>query len=446
MAIQVLDRPTLAGGFAQSLGGGIGAGLNALAEHKLNEILKARQIDEQSKFWKGLGVPDDMARAISTQPPDVQKYLLDRLEGASLGGQQQEVSQPSANPIERAYSNDMQQPQQQPSYQDMFGSQEAVPSYRDFSGILSQMAPQQQQMSASPMMQQPQQNIASPMMQQGVQQVGATAPRGPIIGPSSQERRHREILEEKRLNRMSKEQRENWKDTEKFREEVRKNGDSGKEELFLTDALKDIEKTGNLNEQAMIGLLQSAGLNDVPGLKSSDTEYFEKVTANFVKGAKAAFGGNVAVREMDAFLKTVPNLMQSPEGRKKIYAVMDYFARAKVEKNKVMNQIIKEHNGNAPRDLATEVEDRFEPKQKQLTEKFNTELSRALELNEKQQASPGWKALLAHYGGKALKSIPGALLGAGTGALKGGLPGAAIGAGLGVLGSNLPNIHIGGGH
>jgi hypothetical protein len=108
-------------GFGASFGTGLGSGIAYLAEQKLNQITKGHEIKQAAQFWKGLGLPDQQAMQFASAPKEVQKSLLDRLEGVNVGGQvgQSQVTgqtapQPGgvtigANPAERRHKETLQQ-------------------------------------------------------------------------------------------------------------------------------------------------------------------------------------------------------------------------------------------------------------------------------------------------------------------------------------------------
>lgn len=112
---QLLQGESAGGRIGSALGTGIGSGLTALANQKMQELATRQQQAQQGKFWQELGLP----ASIGTLPPQVQKGLLDRLEGVNFGGQQggmqaMQQMQPGqeqvqqgptigANPIERRH-------------------------------------------------------------------------------------------------------------------------------------------------------------------------------------------------------------------------------------------------------------------------------------------------------------------------------------------------------
>jgi len=135
--------------FGEKFGTSLGQGLQVLAQHKLNDALYKRQIGEGAKFWSSMGLDDKTARSFAAAPESVQRSLLDRLEGTSVGAQQGQQMQQQPQQFDQQAQSQMQQPQQ--------FDQQGQP------------------------IQQPQQQ------QQG----------GFKIGPTKEERRHRELIASK---------------------------------------------------------------------------------------------------------------------------------------------------------------------------------------------------------------------------------------------------------
>jgi hypothetical protein len=137
MPFQIL--PQAQNTFEGNFGTGLGQGLAYLAQSKLDQLTKSHDIKQKGKFWQQIGLP-----GMEYQPEGVQKSILDRLEGFSLGGQQQ-----------------TQQPQM---LDQLLGKQEGFNPAELEQALAQYQEPQQQQ-------------------------------GGLTIGPNPMERRHRETIE-----------------------------------------------------------------------------------------------------------------------------------------------------------------------------------------------------------------------------------------------------------
>jgi hypothetical protein len=84
------QESSVGGNIGQSFGTGLGAGLQSLANMKLNEITQQKQQAKASQFWKNVGLE---GLGLEYQPESIQKSILDRLEGLNLGGNQMQSQQ-----------------------------------------------------------------------------------------------------------------------------------------------------------------------------------------------------------------------------------------------------------------------------------------------------------------------------------------------------------------
>lgn len=81
----VPGSPNAGGNIGSALGSGLSSGLQALIQHKMNQMTQQQQLTRGAKFWEGLGLAPDKAIQFASAPEAIQKSLLDRLEGVSVG-------------------------------------------------------------------------------------------------------------------------------------------------------------------------------------------------------------------------------------------------------------------------------------------------------------------------------------------------------------------------
>ncbi len=104
--MNVIQETNPGGNIGSAFGTGLGSGIQALANNKLQQIQQQQQTAKAAQFWTGLGLDPQMAHQFASAPEAIQKSLLDRLEGVNLGGQQsgREGSiNIGANPAERRH-------------------------------------------------------------------------------------------------------------------------------------------------------------------------------------------------------------------------------------------------------------------------------------------------------------------------------------------------------
>lgn len=376
------------------LGAALGTGLNQLAQHKLGQLSKQYEMQqERSRFVQGLAplLGPDTANFLGALGPDERKYALQNI--GSLMQLNQQPGQ-SANALQGLQQGEEQQQLQEPQKQREVAQQQPQST--------QQMTPERAQLIQD-------------------------------IFTSPQERREQEKLELEKKKLTSKEDLAAWKNTAKYREEILNTEQASIEALDYIKEAQRLEKEGDFPSQAFASFLKGAEWEDVPGFLSGNAEAFNKVLANFQRGVRDIYGGNVTNGEMEQFLKTIPTLYHTPEGREVIFAGMKKYYRAGKERAKIERQIIKENGGKPMQDLHERVNEKFSPIQKKLSKDFKKDIEKAKNLSSKTSRL----ASVASYGaGKALSSIPGALKGATKGAIGGGVAGSFIpglGTGLGAL-------------
>lgn len=103
-----------------------------------------------------------------------------------------------------------------------------------------------------------------------------------------------------------------------------------------------------------------------------DTEEFEKLSADFIRDAKAIFGGRITDADLAAFFQSVPTLNQTAQGRLKIINNLKAFNEAALAESQSLEEIIDENNGKRPYDLRFQVEKRTQDRLNKIAEEFES--------------------------------------------------------------------------
>ncbi len=175
------------------------------------------------------------------------------------------------------------------------------------------------------------------------------------------------------------------------------------------DSLRDLERLEDLEKEGLgtsgyNELLKRSGL-DISSLREPASEEFQKIVANFQRNAKAMYGARISNFELESFLRTLPNLSQSPEGRKRVIANLKNINRMAIEYGKAVKDVIRENNNIPPYDLELQVDDRIDKVADKLAGEFKKDLAKPVPKTQK-----GWKTTGQAIAGSAL-GAPGTLLG-----------------------------------
>lgn len=194
---------------------------------------------------------------------------------------------------------------------------------------------------------------------------------------SPAEKRQKETLElqkqkfaESKKQTASKEKFASFKETKPERKEILDAARSAKDNLARLDEMQRLSEKGKLDSPYYLELLKKTGF-DIDALKSPDTQEFQKLQMDFLRDAQNVFGSRVTNYEVSQFLKAIPSLSQSKEGRAKVINNLKIFNKAAIERSKALGEILKEHGGTPPLDLQEKVEERVAPRIDSLYKQFH---------------------------------------------------------------------------
>jgi len=103
---------------------------------------------------------------------------------------------------------------------------------------------------------------------------------------------------------------------------------------------------------------------------SPDVEEYEKLSADFVKNAKQYFGNRLTDADLKAYLQTIPTLMQTDAGKKRVISnIKSLNEMADLEANTI-REVLRENKGIPPLDIEMQVYDRVSSKLNELAKLF----------------------------------------------------------------------------
>lgn len=103
---------------------------------------------------------------------------------------------------------------------------------------------------------------------------------------------------------------------------------------------------------------------------SPDIEEFEKLSSEFVKNAKQYFGSRITEKEVEMFMQTVPTLMQTDAGKKKVIENIQALNELTQIEAKAARSIIQANGGIPPIDIEQQVQDKIGDKIDKVAKKF----------------------------------------------------------------------------
>jgi hypothetical protein len=318
-------------GFASGAGQSLGTGLGNLATQGLGMLMDPNMRPMNAQSLELLGLDPQQAQAIaSIRNPAMQRDIVN-----SVQQRQQEMLEKDkkANRLQ-GYLKSMQ-------------------------GIMPQSVPQGQSQPGQ------QEAAAGPITADDLKDM-EIADFDRIFKAAHKEREFTQ--KEKHADRA--EIRQSHQDNKKFTSKGRERAESAEEGEGIVNAMESLENTGKVESGPWAELLSKHGLES---FLNPESIAFEKLRATFLGGAKNVIGGRVTNQEMQQFMKSIPSLSQSPEGRAMIYANM----RNKFELDKQYYQTIKdledEYEGKPlPHNFESMVSTRMKPHYKAFQDKFKT--------------------------------------------------------------------------
>jgi len=243
---------------------------------------------------------------------------------------------------------------------------------------------------------------------------------------AEQRAQRKETLEERKFAQKQKEFA--YRETAPFRKELAQNEKGARDTLDILNRMEELEKTGKLNTPGAEEFLLRSGL-DVPALRNPESQEFLKLQASFLRDAKKYFGARVTNFELEQFLKGIPTLTQTPQGRGRIIAGLKKLNEGNRMYAKEARKIIKQNEGIPPLDLQEQVNKRVGKRLDKLADQFKKEVKKLEDLPEPSRIG----TVAGILGGEIAGRAPHAVTGAGLGFLAGGPVGAALGGAGGAL-------------
>lgn len=391
---QIVQGPPSLG---ERIGTGISSGLQQLLNSKLQEIQNQKGASQLQSIF---GFSPKESQFFSSRPELLSEYL--KRGGGMAGAQPQQESVMA--PLQELMSPE----------------QSGIQALQQQLGIKPSQAMPEQAM----------QQQAQPEAEAFQQQAGKKPSLREVFAqPTAAEKRDLkkiEIAERKAKAQeeqfKQKEEREAkktaFKETKAERKQIIDKAKAAKQNLHDLNRMEELEKEGKLDTPGYVEFLKRSGL-DIPALLNPGSEEFNKIAANFIRGAKDTFGSRISNFEVEQFLRTLPNLSQSTSGRSRVIANLKYLNRADIEYNEALKDIMAKNKNIPPLDLLEQVDLKVDKKLSKLADKFKEDLAKPVPKGQNKlitalQAAAGSLvgapgSLISGLGGSAIKGLAGLL-------------------------------------
>jgi hypothetical protein len=143
--------------------------------------------------------------------------------------------------------------------------------------------------------------------------------------------------------------------------------------------MEKLSDKGDISTPAMMKTMNTLGL-PLGILGNPDSEEYAKLEADFLRDVRNVFpGGRITNYEIQAYLKTVPSLMNSKEGKAAIIRNRRLQNQAKNLRYSAYKDIIKENGGRKPRNLGVLIDERTGDQMREIEEQFREGIQTGIE-------------------------------------------------------------------
>lgn len=415
MALHILNTgPTTGEKFANSLA----TGLSALAEGKLQQLAERNKQTKTAKAYEtsGLeGITPEIAQSLSRMEPEDRKLILKQLGETNFRNKFSNAMGIKAPTVAA--------PTQKNAEENLIGPQ--TQQTTEARNIVEQKN-EQAVAQKSPETEAPTLESLTPQVKKLIEG-GYPIPKNQKEATDLFKEAHKANIEEKKLAFKEKqftagEKSEAYKQTQETRKALSQGAKTAKDTIKDLNRFKELEDEG-VDTAGYYEMLKRSGF-DIPALMNPASEEFLKIQQGFLRGAKDVFGSRISNFEAEQFLKGIPSLSQSPEGRKRVIAGFEYLERAKLARFETAREIIAKNDGIPPLDLDEQIEESIDPKLDKLADKFKEDLKRKVPASQ-------------HKAITAAQALAGDVFGSLGEIAEGAIGGAALGSAIPVVGTGI---------
>lgn len=187
----------------------------------------------------------------------------------------------------------------------------------------------------------------------------------------------REFQEAQELRKERNEERKFFHgENKKFYDKLQDSADSAEKMQFEIDKMIQLVRSGKLPPSQYANLVEKLGAGILGSFFNPNTligkegEEYNKLAATLMSGAKDIFGSRITNFDMAQFLKMIPTLMNTDEGKLEILRDLSILNQMKIKHAQIARDIAIHNKGYLPVEFRTELYNKFEPYRKMFAEEF----------------------------------------------------------------------------
>lgn len=362
--------------FGSRLGGDFANILQSLATDKAHQV----KTNQNKRFLQSLGLRPDIAASLAPHSDENIFKFLSNFEGFDIGNPQQQTNPQQLlnqqTPAQVAPNN----MQNKPNKSENRGQNQPNNTQNDVNGMIKQLYTDYPELRNQIGPEQLGQLLQNQAEQQALHPQGNTQPLSTGIKSKESaeaERKVRadqlkELHEERKLDREQTakevaEQKKWYAEELKTQKSLKQNigrldameklNNSGKLSSSTAASIRDTLKEGFGAQAGNLPYLKIPGIDLTSWLLSPESQTFEKLSTDLIKGIRDIYGSRINQLEVETFLKTIPTLQQSKEGREVVINAIRRFTQDDLASVDLAKKIVKDNGGKVPADLQIRVYD-----------------------------------------------------------------------------------------
>jgi hypothetical protein len=364
--------------FGQSLGGGIGNALgNYFASRSLDSVLKDKSLDNAPMSVK----MSRLEEAMRPHGPRGEEIFKNRMmvEQQAQNERQMQQDRKKAEVLKKRLSGEKLSKEEQ----GVFSSQEEMGIAKLEQALKIQQLKNEGRtpaggisgQSVPPEVSSKIQNVLSKSQDlnadQLTQEFDAEGVPRAYSNAYVENRRRDDDTRAKKADEAEKTDMQSYANQKEYREKILNGKEAYERDKGVLNQMQQIQEKGNLPKPLAASLLQKLGL-PLGLLENPDAEQFEKLSQELMKNIMGTYGSRILQSEVVSFMKSIPTLLNSPEGQKRLIKQWQILNEGKKAYYDSYKEVQKSNPKRLPADLHEQVLERAEPKLERMAKEFSS--------------------------------------------------------------------------
>lgn len=182
-------------------------------------------------------------------------------------------------------------------------------------------------------------------------------------------RRRQDETKAKQIREDEKIDYQSFKDNKDYTEKVLNGFEAFKRDKIVLDQMENLSNKGDLPKPVSVALLNKIGI-PLGVLENPNAEQFDKLSTELLKNIQGTFGNRILQSEVNLFMRSIPTLLNSEEGQKKLISQWKTLNEGKRIYYDAYKDVRTDNPKRLPPDLHEKVLEKAEPMLDDLAKTF----------------------------------------------------------------------------